>query len=542
MEVLSTTEEKDLEQFFEMLGEEEIQSLSSRKVYYRAMEYYENNHVSKVHFNADKTLLTAKVRGSENYKVSIQLKNNAVYATCTCPSDDMVCKHRLAVMMFAVNEVIEIDTTKNRRVNDDIKKHLNSQSKEKLVDLVMKYAPSEFLTEISNRHMGSEEAHTVFKKTERGVKELFKNYDALYDPATFENELIKKIKKLSGLEKSLVKELAELIIYIIEEVENAFEEGYLYDHYNDYSFEPSEQFYSFIANYISVLDFKQKTEFIVKLGDIINGSSYSTFSDFNSIIEKAFNKDDLPLLKNMLMSNYQSLPYALIENYYQCVAGSMSIEERKIILTVLKEGECSWVIELAELLNSEGKQKESIAIIKQWLSKNAQSFPEEEIYFLYLDLLKQENIDLQQVAKNSITRCPSESMLKKIATLLPSETHVFEKFLEKENPQNLLDYLENSGRLKDALDLTKRNKHIWEDRIFSFYKKNKEEFPQEAENYFCSVIDKNLQNTGDHHYYAIADSLQHLKKINSEITHRLVLDIRLNYKRRSKLMSIMSKV
>jgi hypothetical protein len=542
MEILSATDEKDLQLFFETLTEEEIQSFCSSKVYYRAVEYYENSHVSKVHFNAGKTQLTAKVRGSENYKVSILLKNNAVYATCTCPNDEMICKHCLAVMMFAVYENVEMDNRKNRRANDDIKKYLYSQSKEELVGLLMKYAPSEFLTEIDNRNLGAEEAHNNFKKAERGIKELFENYDALYDPATFENELTKKIKKLSGLEKSLANELKELIIYVIKEIENVLDQGYLYDQYSDYSFGPSEEFYAFITNCISVLDFKQKTEFINKLEVIIGESSYSTFSDFSTIIKKAFTRDDLPRLKTMLLRDYQSLPYTLLENYYQCVSESMSIEERKKILVVLKEGECSWAIKLAELLNIEGKQKESIAILEQWLSKDTQNYANEEIYFLYLDLLKQENIDLQQAAKDFITRCPSESMLKKIATLLPSEAHLFEQLLERGNPQKLLDYLENSGRLKDALGLVKRNKHIWVDRVFSFYKRNKEEFPQDAEKFFCRMIDENLQNMGDHHYYAIVDSLQHLKKINSEATEKLVHNIRLNYKRRSKLMSIISKV
>lgn len=424
----------------------------------------------------------------------------------------------------------------------NVKKYLHSLSKGKLVDLVMKYAPEKYFTGIINNHSNNSEAQIKFKKAERNIQKIFKDHGLLHSPGEFEDALMKEISKLSGLEKLLNKELGELILYIIEEVENAFDEGYLYDDYGDYQFEPPEALYSFIVNYANALNLKQKTEFLKKIDGIVDQSSYSTFYGLYQLFERIFNEEDLPYLKNMLMDSYKDQPYQLVENYYHCVVGLLSNDERKKILSVLKEGGSSRIIELVELLNLEGKRKDGIEVLKQWLSVNAKGLIEENIYFLYLDLLKAENLNLQNVAKQSITRCPTCSMLQKIATLLPGEISVHEGILERENPEELLDYLEHSGRLSEGLDLVKRNKNILEDRVFNFYKKNKKRFPHDAGEYFCKMIDKNLQNTGDHYYHAIADALQQIKKINPRHADKLTSDIRLNYKRRSKLMSIISKV
>ena len=117
----------------------------------------------------------------------------------------------------------------------------------------------------------------------------------------------------------------------------------------------------------------------------------------------------------------------------------------------------------------------------------------------------------------------------------------YEAILEQKNSGQLVDYLELSGRLHEALALIMRDKSIWDSRVFDFFKKQKKEFPAEAQNHFCKVIDKNLQYTGDSYYYTIADTLQQIKQINAGYAMELVGDIRLNYKRRSKLMSIIAK-
>lgn len=50
----------------------------------------------------------------------------------------------------------------------------------------------------------------------------------LYDPSGFERELLRQLEKLRGLWDKLPSEIAELIMTLIGDVEQAFENGYVY--------------------------------------------------------------------------------------------------------------------------------------------------------------------------------------------------------------------------------------------------------------------------------------------------------------------------
>ena len=59
----------------------------------------------------------------------------------------------------------------------------------------------------------------------------------------------------------------------------------------------------------------------------------------------------------MLVNDFKSLSLELVENYYGSVLKPLSSEERKRILSVLKDRDSSWIVELTELLRSEGREK-----------------------------------------------------------------------------------------------------------------------------------------------------------------------------------------
>ena len=161
--ILLITKEKDLEQFFETFSEEEIQNHCPSEICYRGTEYFENNFVSNGVFNADKTVLTAKVSGSRDYTIQIRLKHGTVDVSCTCPYDDL-CKHVVAVMMYAANERIEVEVTGPAGRSDEVKKYLSDLSKQELVNLLMDHAPDEFFINIDNKCSPSSEAQKIFSK------------------------------------------------------------------------------------------------------------------------------------------------------------------------------------------------------------------------------------------------------------------------------------------------------------------------------------------------------------------------------------------
>lgn len=171
--------------------------------------------------------------------------------------------------------------------------------------------------------------------------------ESLYSPYDFEAGLVKEIGKLSGLENHLKEELDLLILYIIREVDNAFDEGYLYDHYKDVHFEEPEAFTTLVENYIKNLPYSEKIDFLGRLDVVLTESSYSTFKNLSTLTQGIFNDEDLPALKTLLVNNLKQLSTAMIIKYYGFVRHLMISGEKKIVL--LNKDKCSsWLIELAE--------------------------------------------------------------------------------------------------------------------------------------------------------------------------------------------------
>ena len=62
-----------------------------------------------------------------------------------------------------------------------------------------------------------------------------------------------------------------------------------------------------------------------------------------------------------------------------------------------------------------------------------------------------------------------------------------------------------------------------------------------AEKYFLNRIDANLSYTGDSYYSKIAETISQLKQINNKLSKEIVANIRVNYKRRTKLMVMLKR-
>lgn len=537
MPVIFSTAKKDLNHFFEMLSQEEIKDCCERKIYYRGREYYESGAVTDVTLNADKTSLTAIVNGSESYAVQISLGKAEISAKCNCPYGG-ICKHIIALLIYAHHEINFIEPASSAS-EVDIKQHLQTLSKTDLIDLVVKYAPPQYFVKVKNSFSGVADAQSIFKKTEHSIQKIFNSQGLLYDPNDFENAILKEIKKLSGLEKHLTEELGNLILYIIREVDKAIYEGYLYDHYNDETFELPQEFNELILTYTLTLSYLKKTAFLAELDSILRESEYDIFGDLQELFGKSFTEEDIPYLKDLLINKYASLSVDLVESYYQKVCPLLSDEEKEKILPVLIEKDGDWLIEYAQLLYNGNRQKESLNVVGKWLNRNEYAYGKENVYCFYLDLLKRDNNDLSKVTKKAIADCSTHSMLQKIADLLPDNLPAYEVILEERNAGELLTFLERSGRLKDALTLIRRRKDIWESQTYNFFKAYKKDFPAEAEEFFYNIIEKNLEHSGDNYYYNVADAIEQIKKVNAALASKLRKDICLNYKRRKKLVSIL---
>ncbi|MGV8138155.1 MAG: SWIM zinc finger domain-containing protein [Mangrovibacterium sp.] len=538
MAVLFTTKENDLPGFFNAISAEDIRNRFEPDVYGRGLRYFRNGTVAEASFNAGKTELKALVKGRSDYAITVSLNNGKVSGICTCPYGG-TCKHIAATLFYANDAHPEIEVVPEPA--DKENEYLQGLSKEELISLVKQYAPEQFWVKVRNQFSDSTSASGTFSRAERKIRKIFSGGDSLYDPDEFSESLDNEIKRLSGLEKHLKAEIEGLVFYIIDEVENAFNEGYLYNDYNDSHYEPSAEFDDFIIHYLQCLDYAEKTAFLEKLDHVLSEQSYTAFYSWHRLSGNVFTDEDLPSLKSMLVSNYKTISSQLLKDYYERVRHLLSFREKETLLTEIQDHSTKWIIELAGLYASQEQERKAIESVKTWL-RNNNGFGNEDLYSLYLGMIKKAGGDFCNVAKEAITHCSTCSMLQKIASLESNSLQDYMSILEKKRPEELLIYLEADNQLEEAVALINRSIFVFDDHVCEFYKKHKKQFPHDAEKYFCGRIDKNIINTGDRYYYTVADSIKELKQVNTKLASEYLQQIRAEYKRRRNLIAILSNI
>ncbi len=84
-----------------------------------------------------------------------------------------------------------------------------------------------------------------------------------------ESSLMGQLEKIKGFENILANDIGQLLLKIMQEVNAAFDEGYLYidNHYHEEYFE-SPAFDHFVISYIRQLPFTDKMKFLKELTTI----------------------------------------------------------------------------------------------------------------------------------------------------------------------------------------------------------------------------------------------------------------------------------
>src|SRR3989344_6595001 len=91
----------------------------------RGKAYFEEGRVSNLFQTGN--IITAKVQGSHNYKVTLNLETDNF--RCNCPYEGNLCKHIAAVCY-------EVNKRKNIKKVDNIEESLESKSKEELIKII----------------------------------------------------------------------------------------------------------------------------------------------------------------------------------------------------------------------------------------------------------------------------------------------------------------------------------------------------------------------------------------------------------------------
>lgn len=172
---------------------------------------------------------------------------------------------------------------------EKIKNYLNSLTKEELINLVLKFAPQNFLDTIYMQFASQDEAEILFKRVAKDIKSMFSDEELLYTPSKFEDELLEQLEKLRGLWDKLPLEIGDLILKIMRDIEEAFEEGYLYidryDREDDY-FE-SEMVNDYIFDFFSSLPENIKPSYLKDLKKVLENFGFSTFHSIEKKLSRS---------------------------------------------------------------------------------------------------------------------------------------------------------------------------------------------------------------------------------------------------------------
>ena len=489
--------------------------------------------------------INATVAGTDNYSVSVYLEEGVVYGACTCPYYD-VCKHLVAILLHLKREgssplnKTEIPLPGNSQTGEILNKHLDSLSKSELVDLVMDFAPKSYITRIQNQSYTSGDALTVFATVENNIKKFLNDEEFLWDPSGFEGALMGQIDLLRGLENRLVDKIGGLLIYIIDGINNAFDEGYLYlDGYPDDDYFESEDFCKYVQEFVRILPFELKMEYIPKLAEALNRMSYDTFSTIDDSFYSFFTDNEFIEVKEYFVKHENPVADILLSRLYKYIEPGLTDSEKEKILFRLIDYDYRYVTELCRFLSGQQRYQEAYDIVSSRIDSMGE-FIGDEMVEMYLVITKKLGYDLIEPAMKAIEIFPTTFMLIKIKSLVSGPLTEYENILRHKNPDQLLCFYESENRLEDALALISKES-FWDPELFRFFKKNKKSIPEEAAEYFVKRIQENLAGTGDKYYEKIAESIGQLKQVKRDKADKLLNVIRSQYKRRRKLMDMLER-
>ena len=524
------------------ISEEDIKDCSDYKIFIRGREYYQDGLVEEISYNRSNNTITAVVAGTKNYQLEFYIEEDLVYGTCNCPYGD-VCKHIVAVLLYVIHDgketILEDQFPGPTTVEslDFLKDYLKSLPKKELIRLVMKFAPGGYITEVLNRKAPGIDAEAIFKKADKKIRKFFKDDELLYDPYSMEEALLKQLQTLKGLEERLQNEIGELILFIIRNVDDAFNEGYLYsDNYPDDDIFESEEFCEYIITFVKQLPFNEKRGYIIQLDQVLNEMSYDTFSVIEHSYHRFFENSEMNELKLFTYLD-ADLPLSIVSRLYAFLEPGLDDPEKEAMLRKIISEDPDHFTSLCRLLFRQERYQDTHELIKEQLS-DKDHWIDREIIMIYLDVSNKLELDMQVVSREAVRRCPNLPILLKIKEIAGSVDRECEEIVKEYRAEDLLTFYEQENRMADALTLVNEPGLFYDGVIFSFFRQHRKLFPGETEAFLRDRIEKNLNSTGKSYYAKIAESLDLMKRVNPERTRRIADEIRTNFKRRSNLMSM----
>jgi uncharacterized Zn finger protein len=216
-----------------LLTPEAIRHLAEAKSFDRGELYFLDGHVANVVEHAGK--LSATVHGTDTYRVTLSVENDALNHDCTCPmgAEGAFCKHCVAVgLAWLAHSSHTFATAKaNSGAGDvvtlnDVRLRLLKQEKGKLVDIILEQAARderlrERLLLEAARSAGKEvNVAAIRKAVERATNTRgFVAYRAAHDFSCGVDQVVDSIAALLG--EGHAAEVIDLAEYALGKVEQA---------------------------------------------------------------------------------------------------------------------------------------------------------------------------------------------------------------------------------------------------------------------------------------------------------------------------------
>jgi len=503
------------------LSSSEIQSMVYDSIFSRGKNYYRNGYVVELE-QTSPNLVSAKVEGnySSYYDIQLSLENHALMGKCNCEYGD-ICKHIVAVLL-KINKEKLIKESITLSKQDQLQNYLETLSKDKLIELVIAYAPESFKQEIIFKDAPKEEQEIHINEIASQIQFDLDDEELLYDPEAFQERVSLYLEQLKSVVNQNPDHVFEVVFDLVDAIESKQDDGYLYcDNYH------SEEYFDFDILSVEVMgligrieDSTKQIEFMIQFAKLCSRSSYIGM-DYETITI-----EDKSLL----------LPYFNNESdlkFYHYIEEYLDFEDKQSYL--LAQSPMSSYDLLVELYLTHNQKERAIGYLKSLLSK--------EFRVEYLDkLLELTKLSTQEMEHYilEILEHDLHRGLKFVIHNIPktqNPTH-FEKLLKAKNLAYYYEYLEKIKRIDEMFALI----HKLPIHQMEFFKKYKSHYPQESIRFFSENIKKNLQYTGDNYYQAIADNLKQLQSlISQEELHQMVTKLKAEYKRRRNFVAILER-
>ena len=563
--LFSLNENETLSSKIKSLSKFQLQGLAGDTIVSRGYSYFYDGAVYN-DIEVELGKIELNVSGSIGmYDIEIHQKGHRVEASCDCPYDDGVCKHLVASLLHLQNNVlvselaaadITADNIKGKKSKESaFESYVNSLSIEAVRALVLEFAPESYRKEIEVRVQVKQGNKKAVNQSFKKVEEIFDRLDFEdYNIDGFEEEVNDACENLRPYFSTFPDKITELLCDFFKNVDIAFDEGYLYDHYGDGNYE-GYSFVTLIAEFIAAIPNEKRTVALKRIFEAKNNMGYDFADNLEANIIEAIKKDEWNVFKDVVikMNFLASLKGEQKLNLYHKIAPYLTSKEKENILK--SQPKSAYLnLELAKSYNDNSQPKQAFSTLESFLNEK-----DDDNYFFYRSssITHQQFkllIELSEKHYNGeltiswlnkyISSEPSIEAFKFAIKHRPNERQAFETLFEKKHLNTYVQILEDENRLTEVVKCFEKYKSNFSSDyfIYGFFQRHKLLFPKEAIIVFKKKLSEVLPHTGDRKYHKVAEYLGQLKPILKETEFIVLVDsIKKKYYRRRNLLGILAK-